>query len=91
MQNLLDPTGELEPVSRVPIVKPYSLEGKTLGLLDISKAKGDIFLDRLEEIFADRGVNVRRFKKPTFAKPAPLSLIQEMSQTVDIVIEGLAD
>ena len=50
MQSLLDPTGEIEPVIRSPIAKPDTLEGKTLGLLDISKAKGDIFLDRLEEL-----------------------------------------
>ena len=91
MQSLLDPTGELEPVARKPIDKPDLLEGKTLGLLDISKAKGDIFLDRLEELFSDRGVKVRRYKNPTFAKPAPLKLIQEITKEVDIVIEALAD
>mgnify|MGYP001334263396 FL=1 len=91
MQSLLDPTGELEPVTRFPIEKPDSLEDKTLGLLDISKAKGDIFLDRLQELFTERGVKVRRYKKPTFAKPAPLVLIQEIAEEVDLVIEGLAD
>lgn len=91
MQTFLDPTGELEPVSRVPLSKLNTLEGKTLGLLDISKAKGDIFLDRLDQIFSDSGVSVKRYKKPTFARPAPIELIQEMSSAVDVVIEGLAD
>jgi len=91
MRTFLDPTGELEPVARIPLEKPDSLEGKTLGLLDISKAKGDVFLDRLEHIFSDAGVSVRRFKKPTFARPAPLDLIRDMSVSIDVVIEGLAD
>ena len=45
---LLDPTGELEPATREPLEKPASLQGLTLGLLDISKARGDVFLDRLD-------------------------------------------
>ena len=91
MRTYLDPTGELEPTARNPLGKPRSLNGLTLGLLDISKAKGDIFLDRIDRSFSDRGVSVKRYKKPTFARPAPIDLIQEMSTSVDVVIEGLAD
>mgnify|MGYP005999451427 FL=1 len=88
---VLDPTGELEPSFRQPLAKPNSLEGLTLGLLDISKAKGNVFLDRLETLFSEKGVAVRRYKKPTFARPAPTELLQDISTNVDVVIEGLAD
>ena len=88
---VLDPTGELEPSFRQLLAKPNSLEGLTLGLLDISKAKGDVFLDRLETLFTEKGVAVRRYKKPTFARPAPTELLQEIATNVDVVIEGLAD
>lgn len=88
---LLDPTGELEPVERIPIEKPSSLEGLTLGLLDISKARGDVFLDQLESVFSARGVTVKRYKKPTFTRPAPLELVQTIAAEVDVVVEGLAD
>ena len=88
---VLDRTGELEPSFRQPLGKPNSLEGLTLGLLDISKAKGDVFLDRLETLFTEKGVAVRRYKKPTFARPAPTELLQEIATNVDVVIEGLAD
>ena len=88
---VLDPTGELEPSFRQLLAKPNSLEGLTLGLLDISKAKGDVFLDRLETLFTEQGVAVRRYKKPTFARPAPTELLQEIATNVDVVIEGLAD
>ena len=45
MTTLIDPTGELEPIDRQPLGKPDTLSGMTLGLLDISKARGDVFLD----------------------------------------------
>ncbi|MBM4226386.1 MAG: hypothetical protein FJ164_01360 [Gammaproteobacteria bacterium] len=88
---LLDPTGELSPAQRLPLAKPASLAGLTVGLLDISKARGDVFLDRLETLFQSRGVKTLRFKKPTFTKPAPLPLIQEIAGKVDVVVEALAD
>ena len=88
---LLDPTGELDPVERQPLSKPASLDGLTLGLLDISKARGNIFLDRLDTLFTERGTTVKRYKKPTFTRPAPVALIQQMATEVDVVVEGLAD
>lgn len=88
---LLDPTGELEPVERRPIAKPSSLDGLTIGLLDISKARGDVFLDRLDDVLSDRGFTVKRYKKPTFTRPAPLELVQRIATEVDVVVEGLAD
>ena len=88
---LLDPTGELDPVQRRPLSKPTSLTGLTVGLLDISKARGNVFLDRIDELLAARGVKILRFKKPTFTRPAPVTLVQEMASQCDVVIEGLAD
>jgi hypothetical protein len=88
---LLDPTGELSPVGRTLVVRPSSLDGKTIGLLDISKARGDVFLDRLERRLVQREWRVKRFAKPTFTKPAPIDLRQEISTTCDVVIEALAD
>ena len=91
MTILIDPTGELEPIDRLPLGKPDSLSGMTLGLLDISKARGDVFLDRLHSLFGDRGISIKRYKKPTFTRPAPIELIQKIANEVDAVVEGLAD
>ena len=88
---LLDPTGELDPVQRLPLKKPPALTGLTVGLLDISKARGNVFLDRIDELLAARGVKILRFKKPTFTRPAPVTLLQEMASQCDVVVEGLAD
>jgi hypothetical protein len=88
---VLDPTGERHPSQRQLLERPSSLEGATIGLLDISKARGDVFLDRLEEHLVARGLRVERFRKPTFTKPAPIDLRHEISTKCDVVIEALAD
>ncbi|MCX7275483.1 MAG: hypothetical protein NTV19_20610 [Burkholderiales bacterium] len=91
MSVVMDPTSEQSPSSRERLVRPDRLEGLTVGLLDISKPRGDVFLDRLDALLTGRGIAVRRYMKPTVAKPAPLPLRQQMIGEVDVVIEGLAD
>lgn len=88
---ILDPTGEREPVSRRRNDRPASLEGARIGLLDISKPRGDVFLDRLEELLLERGASTLRFRKPTFARPAPRALLEEILAGTDLVVEALAD
>jgi hypothetical protein len=87
----LDPTSERAPAQRGRLARPVSLDGLTIGLLDISKARGDVFLDRLDVRLRERGLRVERFRKPTFAKPAPLDLRHGIATTCDVVIEALAD
>jgi len=70
-----------------------SADGKTITLLDISKPKGNHLLDRVEELLRERahpGAIVRQ-KKPTYARPAPDDLRQEILERSDAVIEALAD
>jgi hypothetical protein len=88
---ILDPTSERSPAQRARLPRLDGLDGKTVGLLDISKPRGDLFLDRLEEKLRERGAAVERFKKPTFTKPAPVDLRQEIATRCDAVIEALAD
>ena len=88
---LLDPTSERDPAVRSRLPRLTSLDGLTVGLLDISKARGDLFLDRLEERIRGRGAQVVRYKKPTFTKPAPIDLRQEIAVQCDAVVEALAD
>jgi hypothetical protein len=88
---LLDPTAERMPSTRERAPRPESLDGRTIGLLDISKARGDVFLDRLDARLTERGWRVARFAKPTFTKVAPIDLRHEIAQQCDVVIEALAD
>ena len=92
MSEYLDPTA---PVARPRKTarRPSSLDGKVVTLLDISKAKGDHLLDRIEELLRER-VHPRaivRKKKPTFARPAPDPLRQEIVAGTDVLVEALAD
>ena len=88
---VLDPTSERSLAMRERVARLASLEGKTVGLLDISKARGDVFLDQLEARLRKRGADVKRFSKPTFTKPAPVDLRHEISVQCDAVVEALAD
>ena len=90
-RTLVDPTSEIVPAQRERVDRPPSLDGLTVGLLDIGKARGDVYLDRLEHQLERRAARVLRFSKPTFTKPAPVDLRHEISQQCDVIIEALAD
>ena len=91
MTIVLDPTNEATPATIERSVRPESLAGLTVGLLDISKPRGNVFLDRVEERLTGLGSVVRRYKKPTFTKPAPVDLRHQIATECDAVIEALAD
>jgi len=90
-RTILDPTGEQVVAERQRLERPATLNGLTVGLLDISKPRGNLFLDRLETRLADVGANVKRYRKPTFTKPAPVDLRHEIAVECQVVIEALAD
>jgi hypothetical protein len=88
---VLDPTSERSPDRRERLPRLASLAGRRIGLLDIAKARGDVFLDRIEQRLRERGAEVTRYRKPTFTKPAPPDLRQEIAVHCDAVVEALAD
>ena len=88
---VLDPTGERLDAQRQRLDRPAALAGLRVGLLDISKPRGDVFLDRLEALLTEAGARVNRYRKPTFTKPAPVDLRHEIATQCDLVIEALAD
>jgi hypothetical protein len=89
----LDPTDKVERTHKVFAPRLDTLEGKTIGLLDISKSKGVFFLDRVEEILRQQyGVkDVLRRMKPTVTRPAPQPIKTELQEKCDAVIEALSD
>jgi len=87
----LDPTAELDPAAKALLPRLTSLRGKTIGLLDISKPRGDVLLDRLEVLFSEQGVTVKRYNKPTMTRVAPLAVKQQIASECDAVVEALAD
>ena len=89
---ILDPTNEAVPVERHISERPKTLTGK-VAFLDISKPRGNVLLDRLQEAFEQilPGVEINRYMKPTFSKPAPDALRAEILENNNFVVEGLAD
>ena len=92
MSTLVNPLDERSRDRQSPAPRLDGLKGKTLALLDISKPRGNEFLDRLAQILTDRyGVaEIVRETKPTYTKPAPEALLERLG-FVDGVIEALAD
>jgi hypothetical protein len=92
MTTILDPTDERVPVERQLAARKNNVTG-VVGLLDISKPRGDVFLDqvedRLQELLPD--VELRRYAKPTFTKPCPDDLRLKIRSECDFVVEALAD
>jgi hypothetical protein len=91
MTILLDPTSERVPAERVRAERLSTIQGQTVGLLDIAKMRGDLFLDQLETRLTAEGAKVIRYRKPTFTKPAPIDLRHEIAEQCDAVVEALAD
>lgn len=86
-----DPTAETAPEMRARRAPLASLQGVTVALMDIGKMRGDEFIDRLEQLFAARGVATRRYKKPTNTRTAPLPLVQRMAAECQAVVIALSD
>lgn len=89
---ILDPTDERVPVHRETTARTGVISG-VVGLLDISKPRGNVLLDELEALLAKRlpGVQLKRYQKPTFAKPCPDELRRRIKAECAYVVEALAD
>ncbi len=88
---ILDPTAERDAVhwSLAPALARE--QSARVGLLDISKPKGDVFLDALETRLIAAGHEVRRYRKVTMARPAVRELVAEMIAACDAAVVALAD
>jgi hypothetical protein len=70
-----------------------TLDGVRLGLLGNSKLNADNVLDAigdlLKERYALKSVFVR--SKPSFGKPAPDDIVDEMVDNADVIVTGVGD
>jgi hypothetical protein len=91
-REILDPTDERRPLRRRPAARGARHAGP-VGLVDIAKARGDVFLDELERLLHERepDLSLLRLRKPTFTKPAPQDLRDEITRRCRTVIQALAD
>jgi hypothetical protein len=91
MNWMRDPTAETSAIRRPRVKPPASLDGLTIGLFDIGKTRSDEFLDQVEMRCTERGLNVRRYAKPTNAKVAPTEVMQKVVTEADAVLIALSD
>jgi len=91
-QVIVDPTDERVPVRRTLAERPGQIKGR-VALLDIAKPRGNVLIDRLAEHLGQRlpAIEIKRYRKPTFTKPAPEELRRRIAEESDFVIEALAD
>lgn len=91
---MVDPTGLELPSGEFRLnERPSSLEGKTLGLLENSKANSDKVLSELGRILQEKyGFrDVRMFSKHSASLPTKTETIENMLNGVDVLITGVGD
>ena len=70
-----------------------TLDGARIGLLGNSKLNADAVLlaigDLLKERYAVESIVMR--SKPTFSKPAPEEMVDDLVQQSDVIITGVGD
>jgi hypothetical protein len=71
--------------------RPTSLDGASVALLDITKRRGEEFLDRIEVLLQGQGAQTFRVVKEIFSKPAGPEIVRRIANRGDLVVEGLAD
>jgi hypothetical protein len=90
-QWMRDPTPETSPLKRARLAPPLSLDGLTVGLFDIGKARTKEFLDRVEFRLHERRIRTIRVGKPTNAKIATPENLQHVAAEADVVLIALSD
>jgi hypothetical protein len=70
-----------------------TLAGTRIGLVDNSKHRSDVFLDRIEQLLvAEYGVaQFSRYRKTNASVPMPPDVLVAMTAECDAVIHGIAD
>ena len=72
-------------------LRPSDLAGKVVGLLNNTKEQGELILttigDALRARYGVAGIILRT--KETFSKPAPVDMINEMADKVQVAVTAL--
>lgn len=87
---LVDPTGEMDAPPLEPAPRSAGLGG-CVALVDISKANGSLFLDRIEGMLSRDRIVTRRYSKATFSRPMSANLRAEIARTCSCAVVALAD
>ena len=76
---------------RARLRPPAALSGATVALLDIGKARGNEYIDRLQELLSAKGITWRRYRKPTNTRTAPVEILQQIARECQVAVIALSD
>lgn len=90
---VLDPSARARVSDKEISSRPTELNGKVIGFLDNSKANVDVLMDRIEEALRRRYSfkGVLRRRKANAGGAAPKAILEELSQSCNLVINGVGD
>jgi len=90
---VFDPTDGPVAKTFAPAVRPASLAGKVVGILDNGKAKSDLLLREIQNLLrSEAGVaDVVMVRKPSAYRPAPDEQLDDLARRADAVIAGIGD
>ena len=90
---VLDPTAAPREMAQAMAPVLDGLGGQSVGFLWNSKPNGDLLFERLEKLLREKYeiANVVYKRKPTASLPAKEEVIEELAESVQAVIVGLAD
>jgi hypothetical protein len=91
--DIVDPVGSSAATSRSLAVRPASLEGVTIALLDNSKPNAKELLERLGVLLAARAGarGVRVWSKPGSSVSAPAAVFEEIARSARVALTASAD
>ena len=90
---VLDPSAKARVSDQEIAARPSDLSGKVVGFLDNSKPNVDILMNRIEEVLQSRCnlKEVVRRRKSGAGSKAPKAILDELSQSCDLIIVGVGD
>jgi hypothetical protein len=90
---VFDPTDGPVAKAFAPAVRPASLAGKVIGILDNGKTKSDLLLREIQNLLrSEAGVaDVVVVRKPSAYRPAPDEQLDDLARRADAVITGIGD
>lgn len=90
---IVDPATESIVRSDALAARLRTLAGMRIGLVDNSKHRSDVFLERLEQLLvAEYGIaGFSRYRKTNASVPMPPDVLTTMTSECDAIIHGIAD
>lgn len=91
MIKVYNPVSYLEKKEKVLL--PVAFQGKRVAFLSNNKPNVDLLFDQLQNLLLDqfKPASLTRIAKASAAHPAPASMLSELAEKAEVVINGVGD